>query len=40
VHAVTACGIGALLGASVLALLAWRSARAWTEAGDDEVPED
>jgi hypothetical protein len=40
VHAVTACGIGALLGASVLALLVWRSARAWTEAGDDEVPED
>ena len=28
VHSVTACGIGALAGASVLALLAWRSARA------------
>jgi len=27
VHSVTACGIGALLGASVLAALAWRSAR-------------
>ncbi|MCP3423531.1 cell division protein PerM [Nocardioides pinisoli] len=28
VHAVTACGIGALLGASVLTWLAWRAARA------------
>lgn len=28
VHAVTVCGIGALLGASVLAWLAWRAARA------------
>jgi hypothetical protein len=27
VHAVTACGIGALLGASVLAWFAWRAAR-------------
>ena len=27
VHSVTACGIGALLGASVLALLVWRSTR-------------
>jgi hypothetical protein len=27
VHSVTACGIGALLGASVLAVLAWRSTR-------------
>ena len=40
VHAVTACGVGALLGASVLALLAWRSARTWSGAGDDEVRED
>lgn len=32
VHAVTACGIGALLGASVVALLGWRSARAWADA--------
>jgi hypothetical protein len=29
VHAVTACGVGALLGASVVALLVWRSNRAW-----------
>ncbi|WP_210650336.1 DUF6350 family protein [Nocardioides sp. SYSU D00065] len=28
VHAVTACGLGALLGASVLAVPAWRAARA------------
>ncbi|WP_216652118.1 DUF6350 family protein [Nocardioides sp. zg-1308] len=28
VHAMTACGVGALLGASVLALPAWRAARA------------
>jgi hypothetical protein len=27
VHSVTACGVGALLGASVLAVLAWRSTR-------------
>lgn len=27
VHAVTACGIGALLGASLLALIVWRSSR-------------
>jgi hypothetical protein len=27
VHSVTACGLGALLGASVLAVLAWRSTR-------------
>jgi threonine/homoserine/homoserine lactone efflux protein len=27
VHAVTACGIGALLGTSLLAWLAWRAAR-------------
>ena len=32
VHAMTACGIGALLGAAVVGLLAWRSARAWAEA--------
>lgn len=36
VHAVTACGVGALLGASVLALLLWRAARG---AGvDDPTP--
>ena len=34
VHGVPALGIGALLGAGVVALLVWRSARAW---GDDEV---
>ena len=28
VHAVTACGVGALLGGAVVVLLAWRSARA------------
>ena len=28
VHAVTACGIGALLGAAVVSLQAWRAARA------------
>ena len=33
VHGVTACGIGALLGAGVVALLAWRASRAW---GEDE----
>ena len=31
VHSVTACGVGALLGASVVALLVWRSNRAWPE---------
>ena len=30
-HSVTACGVGALLGASVVALLVWRSNRAWPE---------
>ncbi|WP_439938576.1 cell division protein PerM [Nocardia sp. N13] len=40
VHSVTACGIGALLGASVLALLAWRSARTWAETPGDEAAED
>lgn len=34
VHAVTACGIGALLGAAVVALLGWRATRAWA---DDEL---
>ena len=38
VHGVPACGIGALLGAGVVALLAWRSARAW--GGADDVVED
>ena len=36
VHAVTACGIGALLGAAVVALLGWHASRAWT---DDEAVE-
>ncbi|RYC11184.1 DUF6350 family protein [Nocardioides zhouii] len=36
VHAVTACGIGALLGAAVVALLVWRATRAWA---DDEPAE-
>ncbi|MCF6378806.1 DUF6350 family protein [Nocardioides KLBMP 9356] len=31
VHAVTACGVGALLGASLVALLVWRSNRAWPD---------
>ncbi len=31
VHAVPACGIGALVGASVVAFLVWRSNRAWPE---------
>ena len=35
VHAVTACGIGALLGSAVPALLAWRSARVWGGQPDD-----
>jgi hypothetical protein len=44
VHAVTACGVGALLGASVVALLVWRSNRAWpvpaSSAGTAEPVED
>jgi hypothetical protein len=36
VHGVTACGIGALLGAGVVALLAWRSSRAWDDADHPE----
>ncbi|SFB35624.1 hypothetical protein SAMN05192575_108138 [Nocardioides alpinus] len=41
VHGVTACGIGALLGAGVVALLVRRAARAWGD-GDttDAPPED
>ena len=35
VHAVTACGVGALLGAAVVALLVWRANRLW--AGDDHT---
>ncbi|MBL0748727.1 cell division protein PerM [Nocardioides baculatus] len=31
VHSVTACGVGALIGASVVALLVWRSNRAWPD---------
>ncbi|HEX5920137.1 MAG TPA: DUF6350 family protein [Nocardioides sp.] len=38
VHAVTACGIGALLGASALALLAWRAARAARAVPADPAP--
>jgi hypothetical protein len=37
VHAVTACGIGALLGASVLAWFAWRAARTTPS---DTLPSD
>ena len=43
VHSVTACGIGALLGASVLAWLAWRAARSVAPAegpGPDAPAED
>jgi hypothetical protein len=39
VHAVTALGVGALLGGSVLAVQAWRSARAWPE-GSVHEPEE
>ncbi|WP_210440089.1 cell division protein PerM [Nocardioides xinjiangensis] len=35
VHAVTACGVGALLGASVVSLLLWRAARTRTDAAGD-----
>jgi hypothetical protein len=38
VHAVTACGVGALLGAAVVALLVWRATRAWAD--DAEPVED
>ncbi|HEV2797008.1 MAG TPA: DUF6350 family protein [Nocardioides sp.] len=38
VHAVTACGVGALLGASVVALLVWRSNRAWPVAPEAAAP--
>jgi hypothetical protein len=34
VHGVTACGVGALLGAAVVALLVWRATRTWA---DDEL---
>ena len=40
VHGVPACGIGALLGASVVALLAWRAARAWRDDDLDPLPDD
>ncbi len=36
VHGVPACAVGALLGAGVLAVLVWRSTRAW--GGDDLDP--
>jgi len=39
VHSVTACGVGALLGASVVALLVWRSNRAWPEPEPTESTE-
>ena len=38
VHAVTACGVGALLGASAVALLVWRSNRAWPVAPEAAAP--
>lgn len=38
VHAVTACGVGALLGASVVALLVWRSNRAWPVPPETAAP--
>jgi hypothetical protein len=40
VHGVTSLGIGALLGGSVLAFLAWRSTGSWGRGGDDahDVP--
>jgi energy-converting hydrogenase Eha subunit B len=31
VHSVSACGVGALVGAAVVALLVWRSNRAWPD---------
>lgn len=39
-HGVPACGIGALLGSGVLALLVWRSTRAWGSDDVDPRPED
>ncbi len=40
VHGVPACGIGALLGAAVVALLTWRAARAWHDDDVETLPED
>jgi len=40
VHAVTACGIGALLGAAVVALLVWRANRVWADDGSSESSGD
>lgn len=40
VYGVTACGIGALLGAGVVALLVWRASRAWRSDRDDAVVTD
>lgn len=40
VHAAPAAGIGALLGAGVVALLVWRSTRAWERDDNDSLPED
>jgi hypothetical protein len=38
VHAVTACGVGALLGAAVVALLVWRAARVWADEAEPVEP--
>ena len=43
VHSVTACGIGSLLGASLLAWLAWRATRSAVPVegpASDDPPED
>ena len=40
VHAVTACGVGALLGAGVVALLNRRAAQAWTAGPDADDADD
>lgn len=40
VHGVPAAGVGALLGAGVLALLVWRSTRAWERGDTDPLRED
>ncbi len=40
VHGVPALGIGALVGAGVVALLAWRSARAWGGDDAEQRPEE
>ena len=40
VHGVPAAGVGALLGAGAVALLVWRSTRAWGRGSTDPLPED